>query len=59
MAQSLNPYAVLARGYAMVEKDGVVCEVAALHPGEAITLRGAKAVGRLRGAERCTKTRRE
>ena len=41
MAESLNPYGVLARGYAMVEKDGAVSEVAALQPGDAITLRGA------------------
>ena len=43
MAQSLNPYGVLARGYAMVEKDGAVSEVAGLRPGDAITLRGAAA----------------
>ena len=41
MAESLNPYGVLARGYAMVEKDGAVSEVAALQPGDAITLRSA------------------
>ena len=41
VAQSLSPYAVLARGYTMVEKDGAVSEVAALQPGDAITLRGA------------------
>ena len=41
MAESLNPYGVLARGYAMVEKDGAVSEVAALQPGDAITLCGA------------------
>ena len=41
VAQSLSPYAVLARGYAMVEKDGAVSEVAALQPGDAITLCGA------------------
>ena len=43
MAESLNPYGVLARGYAMVEKDGTVSEVAGLQPGDAITLRGAAA----------------
>ena len=43
MAESLNPYGVLARGYAMVEKDGAVSEVAGLQPGDAITLRGAAA----------------
>ena len=43
MARSLNPYGVLARGYAMVEKDGAVSEVAGLRPGDAITLRGAAA----------------
>lgn len=34
---------MLARGYAMVEKDGAVSEVAGLRPGDAITLRGAAA----------------
>ena len=43
MAESLNPYGVLARGFAMVEKDGAVSEVAGLRPGDAITLRGAAA----------------
>ena len=39
--QPQNGMLVLARGYAMVEKDGAVSEVAALQPGDAITLRGA------------------
>ena len=43
VAQSLSPYAVLARGYALTERNGVPCSVEALHPGEAVTLRGAKA----------------
>ncbi len=43
MAESLNPYGVLARGYAMVEKNGTVSEVAGLQPGDAITLRGSAA----------------
>mgnify|MGYP000806359507 FL=1 len=44
VAQSLSPYAVLARGYTLTERNGVPCSVEALHPGEAVTLRGAKAV---------------
>ena len=43
VAQSLSPYAVLARGYALPEKDNVPCAVETLRPGEAFTLRGAKA----------------
>lgn len=43
VAQSLSPYAVLARGYALTERNGVPCSVEALHPGEAVTLRGATA----------------
>lgn len=43
VAQSLSPYAVLARGYTLTERNGVPCSVEALHPGEAVTLRGAKA----------------
>ena len=43
LAESLNPYGVLARGYAMVEKGKTVCEVSRLQPGDAITLRGADA----------------
>lgn len=42
VAQSLSPYAVLARGYTLTERNGVPCSVEALHPGEAVTLRGAK-----------------
>ena len=41
VAQSLSPYAVLARGYTLTERNGVPCSVEALHPGEAVTLRGA------------------
>lgn len=43
VAQSLSPYAVLARGYTLTERNGVPCSVEALHPGEAVTLRDAKA----------------
>lgn len=43
VAQSLSPYAVLARGYTLTERNGVPCSVEALHPGEAVTLRGARA----------------
>ena len=48
VAQSLNPYAVLARGYTLTERNGVPCSVEALHPGEAVTLRGAKAAAECR-----------
>lgn len=48
VAQSLSPYAVLARGYTLTERNGVPCSVEALHPGEAITLRGAKAAAECR-----------
>ena len=48
VAQSLSPYAVLARGYALTERNGVPCSVEALHPGEAVTLRGAKATAECR-----------
>ena len=43
VAESLSPYAVLARGYALAEKDGVPCTVETLRPGETLTLRGARA----------------
>lgn len=44
LAASLNPYAVLARGYTMVEDAGGHClPVAALHPGQTVTLRGSDA----------------
>lgn len=43
VADSLSPYAVLARGYTLAEKDGVPCAVETLRPGEAVTLRGARA----------------
>lgn len=48
VAQSLSPYAVLARGYALTERNGVPCSVEALHPGEAVTLRGATAAAECR-----------
>ena len=48
LAASLNPYGVLARGYALTERNGVPCSVEALHPGEAVTLRGAKAAAECR-----------
>ena len=48
VAQSLSPYAVLARGYTLTERNGVLCSVEALHPGEAVTLRGAKAAAECR-----------
>ena len=48
VAQSLSPYAVLARGYTLTERNGVPCSVEALHPGEAVTLRGAKATAECR-----------
>lgn len=41
MAASLNPYAVLSRGYAMVLDEDSVCRpVGALRPGQNITLKG-------------------
>lgn len=42
-AQSLNPYGVLARGYAIVEKDGKPTKTDALMPGDEISLHGASA----------------
>ena len=48
VAQSLSPYAVLARGYTLTERNGVPCSVEVLHPGEAVTLRGAKAAAECR-----------
>lgn len=42
-AQSLNPYGVLARGYAIVEKDGKPTKTDALMPGDKIFLHGASA----------------
>ena len=48
VAQSLSPYAVLARGYTLTERNGVPCSVEALHPGEAVTLRGATAAAECR-----------
>lgn len=44
LAASLNPYAVLARGYTMVTApDGSFLPVQALHPGDRIVVRGHKA----------------
>lgn len=42
-AHSLNPYGVLARGYAIVEKDGKPTKTDALMPGDEISLHGASA----------------
>ena len=42
LADSLNPYRVLSRGYTMVTlPDGSVSTVAALHPDETVWIRGA------------------
>lgn len=43
LAQSLNPYGVLARGYTIATCGDEVQAVEALHPGQAFTLRGAHA----------------
>lgn len=43
LAASLNPYEVLARGYAIVQKEGQVQTVEHLKPGDSITLQGAYA----------------
>ena len=43
LAQSLNPYGILARGYAVVMQDDAVRTVDALRPGQNITLHGAGA----------------
>lgn len=43
LAQSLNPYGILARGYAIVTQDDAVRTVDALRPGQNITLHGAGA----------------
>lgn len=41
VAASLNPYAVLSRGYAMVLDENAICQpVRALHRGQNITLKG-------------------
>ena len=48
VAESLSPYAVLARGYTLTERQGVPCAVEALRPGETITVRGAKAAAECR-----------
>ena len=43
LAHSLNPYGVLARGYAVATAGGEVQPVEALRPGQQIVLRGAAA----------------
>ena len=43
LAESLNPYGVLARGYAIVQRDSEVCTVDNLQPDQQIRLRGAGA----------------
>ncbi|MGN0983527.1 MAG: exodeoxyribonuclease VII large subunit [Gemmiger sp.] len=44
VAASLNPYAVLSRGYSIVEnRRGVAVDVGTLRPGDKITLRGSAA----------------
>lgn len=43
LAHSLNPYAVLARGYAIASREGEVRAVEELNPGDRITLYGARA----------------
>ena len=43
LAHSLNPYAVLARGYAIASREGEVRAVEELNPGDRITLHGARA----------------
>lgn len=43
LAASLNPYGVLARGYAIAQKNGQVKTVEQLRPGDQITLQGAYA----------------
>ena len=43
VAQSLSPYAVLARGYAMVQDNrGRICTPDALRPGQTCKLRGTE-----------------
>ena len=48
VAESLSPYAVLARGYALPEQNGTPCVVETLRPGETVTLRGARAAAECR-----------
>ena len=43
LAASLNPYGVLARGYAMVQDNrGRICTPDALRPGQTCKLRGTE-----------------
>ena len=46
LAHSLDPYAVLARGYAVVESQGKVLPVEELQPGQQVTLVGQTARAR-------------
>ena len=39
---------MLARGYALPEQNGALCAVETLRPGEAVTLRGARAAAECR-----------
>lgn len=48
VAESLSPYAVLTRGYALPEQNGTPCAVETLRPGETVTLRGARAAAECR-----------
>lgn len=48
VAESLSPYAVLARGYALPEQNGTPCAVETLRPGDAVTLCGARAAAECR-----------
>lgn len=43
LAESLNPYGVLARGYAMIRREGEVLPVEDLRPGEKIRIQGIRA----------------
>lgn len=40
LAESLNPYGILARGYAIVKRQGEVCPVDDLKPGQQIQVQG-------------------
>lgn len=43
LAASLNPYGVLARGYTIPTRNGTICPVDTLRPGQTFTLRGSDA----------------